>query len=85
MTTYAIAWAVCATVAAFVVLAAVVALEIRDHLAGDQAQPEPVQAPRIPAQRQPSAAAIVEVTGGESFEEFLRELIVTPHVETALS
>lgn len=91
MTAYLVAWAVCATVASFVVLAVVVGLEIRDHRAAEQT-PKPAPRPRIqvqiPAQRQPtrtSAAAIVVVHDAESFERFLAELIMTPHVEEALS
>lgn len=83
MTTYAIAWALSATVAAFIVLAVIVGLEIRDHRATQE--PAPVPAPRIPEQRQPTAAAVVvEVTDPGTFDDFLAELIITPHIEAML-
>lgn len=82
MTAFLVAWALSATVGAFVVLAVVVGLEVRDHRAAEE--PEPVPAPRIPEQRRPTAV-VVEVTEAGTFDDFLAELIVTPHVETALS
>lgn len=82
MTTYLTAWAVCATAASFVVLGVVVALEIRDHHRTKKIA-DLMPAPRRIRPR--SAAAIVRVNDPAAFEEFLAELIVTPHVEAALS
>lgn len=86
MTAYMAAWAVCATVGCFVILAVVVGLEIRDHR-GTSHQPDRARALRVPEQHRPtaSAAAIVVVHDAESFERFLAELILTPQVEEALS
>lgn len=81
MTAFLASWALSATVAAFVVLAVVVGVEIRDHRASKD--PEQVPAPRIPEQRRPTAV-VVEVTDPGTFDDFLRELIVTPHVEAVL-
>jgi hypothetical protein len=48
--------------------------------------PAAERAPRFTIQRRTpsSAAAVVVVRDVEGFDEFLRELIVTPHVEEAL-
>lgn len=88
MSLFLFAWALCATVAAFVVLGVIVALEVRDHLAAAvEPVPAPMPVPHVPEQRRPAApaAVVVEVLDAQSFEEFLAELIVTPHVEAALS
>lgn len=84
MSLFLFAWALCATVASFVVLGVVVVLEVRDRAASDR--PTQVPPPRIPEQRRPtSAAAVVTVGDPAAFDAFLAELIVTPHVEEALS
>lgn len=86
MNAFLIAWALCATVASFVVLGVVVALEVRDHHTPAAVPVLPGKAPRFTIQRRPlPAAVIVAPRDGEAFEEFLGELIVTPHVEEALS
>lgn len=79
MSAFLLAWVLVAVVVSFVALALVVGLEVHEH----RAKPAQARAPRIPAQR--SAAVIVPVRDVEAFEEFLAELIVTPHVEAALS
>lgn len=91
MTTYLAVWAICCTVACFVITATVVGLEVRDYRRSKAGrfvaakQPVPPPRPSIPAQRAPSAAVIVEVTGPQSFEDFLLELILTPHLEDVLA
>jgi hypothetical protein len=85
MNEFLIAWTICATVGCFVVLALVVGFEVRDHRASAQPKQE-APLPRVPEQRQPtSAAAVVVVHDAESFERFLAELIMTPHIEEVLS
>lgn len=85
MNTYLFAWAMCATVGAFVVLAVVIALEVRDRNAVPAVAPAADRAPRFTIQRRtPPAAVVVLVRDVEGFEAFLRELIETPHVEEAL-
>lgn len=86
MIAFLVAWVLCMTVAAFVVVAVVMVLEIRDHRAPAAVPAAPVKAPRFTIQRRAlPAAVIVAPRDGEAFEEFLGELIVTPHVEEALS
>lgn len=92
--TYAIAWALCATAGCGILVGLVIVAEVRDHRAHQQARrqlalaeqsaPNPTPAPRIPAPRQPSAAVVVTVGDPDTFDDFLRELIATPHVEEAL-
>lgn len=84
MSTYLFAWALCATVGAFVVLGVVIVLEVRDRHQVPAVVPAVGRAPRFTIQRPSSAAAVVVVRDVEAFEEFLAELIVTSHVEEAL-
>lgn len=84
MIAFLTAWAICATVASFIVLALVVGTEVVRHHRTKATTDRPV--PQIPEQRQPtSAAVIVEVVDAQSFDEFLLELILTPHIEEVLS
>lgn len=93
MAAFFVAWAVAMTVACFVVLGVVTVLEARDMRrakAGRLVSSGRRPVPRIPEQRQPSpgsvrsAAAVVAVHDPAAFDAFLRELIVTPHVEDGL-
>lgn len=84
MNNFLVAWALVLVAACFVITAVVVAVEIREHRRPKVVRPVPAPQ-RVPAQRAPSsAAAIVPVHDAAAFEEFLRELIVTTHVEDAL-
>jgi len=85
MSAFLVAWALCMVAACFVVTFVSVASEVRNHrrtVAGRTPAPAPVSVV-VPAPV--SAAVVVEVLDSQTFEEFLAELIITPHVEQALS